>query len=121
VWVARLWSTIFDPLSSVIYKVYDVAELEGLRYYDLRHSAVAKLVENGVPYATVARIMGWSASTSVRMTKRHGHIRFDPQRQTLEAIATGLAGGITLDLQGGSYKNPNQLPSAPNQGSELTK
>jgi hypothetical protein len=55
------------------------------------------------------------------MTKRHGYIRFDPQRQALEAIATGLAGGKTLDLQGGSYKNPNQLPVAPNQGSELTK
>src|SRR5215469_11049910 len=38
--------------------------------------------------AVVADIMGWSASTAVRMIKRYGHIRPDAQRRALEGIAT---------------------------------
>jgi hypothetical protein len=30
--------------------------------------------------------MGWSASTAVRMTKRHGHIRPEAQRQALKGL-----------------------------------
>ena len=36
----------------------------------------------------VAQILGWSASTAVRMTKRYGHIRPETQRRALEAVAT---------------------------------
>jgi integrase len=62
--------------------------LAGLRFHDLRHTAATKLLEQGTPIAVVAQILGWSASTAVRMAKRYGHIRPEVQRQALEAVAT---------------------------------
>jgi hypothetical protein len=44
------------------------------RFHDLRHTACTRLLEGGVPYHVVATIMGWSASTAIRMAKRYGHI-----------------------------------------------
>ena len=64
------------------------AGLVNLRFHDLRHTAATKLLEQGTPYAVVAQILGWSASTAVRMANRYGHIRPEVQRQALEAIAT---------------------------------
>ena len=62
--------------------------LEGLRFHDLRHSTATKLLEQGTPFAVVAQILGWSASTAVRMAKRYGHIRPEAQRQALAGVAT---------------------------------
>ena len=45
-----------------------IDRLAGLRYHDLRHSAATKMLENGIPIATVAQVLGWSASTAIRMT-----------------------------------------------------
>lgn len=64
------------------------AGLTGLRFHDLRHSTATKLLEGGTPIAVVAHILGWSASTAIRMAKRYGHIRPEAQRLALEAIAT---------------------------------
>lgn len=61
---------------------------EGLRFHDLRHSTATKLLEHGTPFAVVAQILGWSASTAVRMAKRYGHIRPETQRQALAKVAT---------------------------------
>ena len=68
----------------------ELAGLSGLRYHDLRHSAVTKLLENGVPIERVAQILGWSASTCIRMMKRYGHIRVESLRGALESINTPL-------------------------------
>ena len=62
--------------------------LDGLRFHDLRHSTATKLLEQGTPLPVVAQILGWSASTAVRMIKRYGHIRPDAQRQALAGVAT---------------------------------
>jgi len=62
--------------------------LDGLRFHDLRHSTATKLLEQGTPFAVVAQILGWSASTAVRMAKRYGHIRPEVQRQALAGVAT---------------------------------
>jgi len=64
------------------------AKLGRLRFHDLRHTAATKLLEQGTPFAIVAQILGWSASTAVRMAKRYGHIRPEVQRAALEGIAT---------------------------------
>jgi integrase len=62
--------------------------IAGLRFHDLRHTAATKLLENGAPFAVVAQILGWSASTAVRMAKRYGHIRPEVQRRALDGITT---------------------------------
>ena len=70
-------------------KIADIKNpLEGLRFHDLRHSTATKLLEQGTPLPVVAQILGWSASTAVRMTKRYGHIRPEAQRQALKGVAT---------------------------------
>jgi hypothetical protein len=64
------------------------SSIDGLRFHDLRHTAATKLLEQGTPYPVVAQILGWSASTAVRMAKRYGHIRPEAQRRALEGVAT---------------------------------
>ena len=71
-------------------RVCTLAGLPGLRYHDLRHSAATKMLGSRVPIATVAQVLGWSASTAIRMAKRYGHIRPEAQRQVLESIAAPL-------------------------------
>jgi integrase len=56
------------------------------RFHDLRHTACTRLLEAGVPFSVVASIMGWSASTTVRMAKRYGHIGQEAQRLAVAAI-----------------------------------
>ncbi|SRR5260370_38623175 len=61
-------------------KIPDIKNpLEGLRFHDVRHCPATKLLERGTPLAVVAQILGWSASTAVRMAKRYGHIRPEAQ------------------------------------------
>jgi integrase len=57
------------------------------RFHDLRHTACTRMLEAGAPFSVVAAIMGWSASTTVRMTKRYGHIGQEAQRQAVAALS----------------------------------
>jgi hypothetical protein len=54
----------------------------------LSFSALLAFVEQSTPVAVGAHILGWSASTAVRMAKRYDHIRPEVQRQALERLAT---------------------------------
>jgi integrase len=58
------------------------------RFHDLRHTAVTRLLEAGIPYPVVASMMGWSAATAIRMAKRYGHIG----SKALRAAADVLGG-----------------------------
>ncbi len=58
------------------------------RWHDLRHTAVTRLLENGQTLPMVASIMGWSASTTVRMAQRYGHISTDARRAAMETMIT---------------------------------
>ena len=89
--------------------------LAGLRFHDLRHSAATKMLENGVPIATVAQVLGWSASTAIRMAKRYGHIRPEAQRQALESIATALPETRMRQPKGADFGKgyPQNQPQAP--------
>jgi integrase len=58
------------------------------RFHDLRHTACTRLLEGGVPYSVVATIMGWSASTAIRMTKRYGHIGQAVMRDAMELLGS---------------------------------
>jgi integrase len=57
------------------------------RFHDLRHTACTRMLEAGVPFSVVASLMGWSASTTVRMAKRYGHIGQDAQRQAVAVLS----------------------------------
>jgi integrase len=56
------------------------------RFHDLRHTGCTRMLEAGAPFSVVATIMGWSASTTVRMAKRYGHIGQTAQRQAVNAL-----------------------------------
>ncbi|HET9176902.1 MAG TPA: acetyl-CoA C-acyltransferase [Terriglobia bacterium] len=97
------------------HRACELAGVSRLRYHDLRHSAVTKMLQNGVPIATVAQVLGWSASTAIRMAKRYGHIRPEAQRQALELIATVLPSTMAdereADFAGASHQVPHQAPN----------
>jgi integrase len=57
-----------------------------IRFHDLRHTVVTRMLEAGVPLSVVASILGWSAATTVRMAKRYGHIGQVAQRQAVEVL-----------------------------------
>ncbi len=69
-----------------------------VRFHDLRHTCVTRMLEGGVPLSVVASILGWSAATTARMAKRYGHIGQIAQRQ-----AVGV-----LDKTGGRRKKRKQ-------------
>ncbi len=57
-----------------------------IRFHDLRHTVVTRMLEAGVPISVVATILGWSPATTVRMVKRYGHIGAIAQRQAVEML-----------------------------------
>jgi integrase len=58
------------------------------RLHDLRHTATTRLLERGVPFATVGTIMGWSPATTVRMARRYAHISDAAQREAMALLDT---------------------------------
>jgi integrase len=64
------------------------------RFHDLRHTAVSRMLNAGIPIAKVAKIVGWSASTMVLMAKRYGHFSLNDLRSAVESISgTGIESG----------------------------
>jgi integrase len=59
------------------------------RFHDLRHTAVSRMLNAGIPIAKVAKIVGWSASTMVLMAKRYGHFSLNDLREAVESISGG--------------------------------
>ena len=57
------------------------------RFHDLRHTAVSRMLNAGVPLAKIAKIVGWSSSTMVLMAKRYGHFSLDELRGAVESIS----------------------------------
>lgn len=57
-----------------------------IRFHDLRHTCVTRMLEGSVPLSVVASILGWSPATTTRMMKRYGHIGQVAQRQAVEVL-----------------------------------
>jgi integrase len=57
-----------------------------IRFHDLRHTCVTRMLEGGVPLSVVASILGWSPATTARMAKRYGHIGQVAQRQAVAIL-----------------------------------
>lgn len=56
------------------------------RFHDLRHTACTRLLGGGIPYPVVSTIMGWSASTAIRMAKRYAHIGQKAMRDAMDVL-----------------------------------
>ena len=66
----------------------------GCRFHDCRHTAVSRMIDAGVPLAKVAKIVGWSPATMVRMAARYGHFSLDERRGAVETISkSGIPAG----------------------------
>jgi integrase len=62
------------------------------RFHDLRHTAVSRMLNAGIPIAKVAKIAGWSPATMVRMASRYGHFTLNELRDAVESISgNGMA------------------------------
>jgi integrase len=61
------------------------AGLPGLRFHDLRHSAITKLAEAGVPDQTLMSIAG---HVSRSMLEHYSHIRQQAKRDAVDSIDT---------------------------------
>jgi integrase len=57
------------------------------RFHDLRHTAVSRMLNAGIPLAKVAKIVGWSTSTMVLMSARYGHFSLNELRGAVESIS----------------------------------
>jgi integrase len=62
------------------------------RFHDLRHTAVSRMLDAGVPIAKVAKIVGWSPATMVRMAARYGHFALEELRSAVESISRAEIG-----------------------------
>ncbi len=69
------------------------------RFHDLRHTAVSRMLNAGVPIAKVAKIVGWSASTMVLMAKRYGHFSLNELRGAVESISAKPGGVDSIGVK----------------------
>jgi integrase len=60
------------------------AGLAGLRFHDLRHTAITKLAESAASEQTIMAIAG---HVSRKMLEHYSHVRMDAKRTALDAIA----------------------------------
>jgi integrase len=57
------------------------------RFHDLRHTGCTELLDAGAPINAVTEIMGWSASTAVRMIREvYGHAGPAGRRRTMQQL-----------------------------------
>ncbi len=65
--------------------------LVAVRFHDLRHTAVSRMVSARVPLPIIAKIVGWTAGTMAKMAARYGHFGIDELRGAVEAISQTTA------------------------------
>jgi integrase len=64
------------------------AGLTSLRFHDLRHSAVSRMIAARIPLPIIAKIVGWSSSTMAKMASRYGHFGVEEMRSAVESISS---------------------------------
>jgi integrase len=80
------------------------------RFHDLKHTAVSRMLDAGVPIAKIAKIVGWSPATMVRMSARYGHFGLEDLRGAVETISRPAEG----EIDQGSPVNPPGMSESPN-------
>jgi integrase len=78
------------------------AELEPIRFHELRHSYASGLVNGGIPLAFIAQQLGHSDERMV--SKHYGHLAPDALATAIRTLAPqlGIAGPIKSVLSGGA-------------------
>lgn len=73
------------------------------RFHDLRHTGCSRLLDAGVSHPIVAEIMGWSASTAIRMIKEvYGHIGLGAKQRAMELVEQAAGVGTEMGtIEGG--------------------
>ena len=64
------------------------AEIKGVRFHDLRHTAATRMIEAGVDLVTVSRILGHS---SIQMTMRYAHPTPENMRHAVQKLGEFFA------------------------------
>ena len=62
--------------------------LTSVRFHDLRHTAVSRMIAAGIPLPIIAKIVGWSAGTMAKMAARYGHFQMEGLRGAVETISS---------------------------------
>jgi len=83
------------------------------RFHDLRHTACTRMLESGTPLSVVATIMGWSPSTTVRMSRRYGHIGQAAQLEAVRAL-NGQGCGKAPNFRGEVHQKVHQISGEKN-------
>lgn len=64
------------------------AGLTGVRFHDLRHTAVSRMIAARIPLPKIAKIVGWAPSTMAKMAARYGHFGIEELRDATDALDT---------------------------------
>jgi mannose-6-phosphate isomerase-like protein (cupin superfamily) len=103
----------------------DAARLPGLRFHDLRHTVVTRLLEAGEPDHVVESITG---HLSRRMLEHYSHIRLNAKKAALDRLAASTKGAtikrakLIADEEKSRMPPPDsRLPSAEDYASEPVK
>jgi integrase len=85
------------------------AALTRLRFHDLRHSAVSRMIAARIPIPIIAKVVGWSPSTMAKMAARYGHFGIEELRSAVDSISLPAKTGIPA----GYPQNPPQSDGQP--------
>ena len=64
------------------------AGLVAVRFHDLRHTAVSRMIAARIPLPIIAKIVGWTAGTMAKMAARYGHFGIEELRGAVEASSS---------------------------------
>ena len=73
------------------------AGLAAVRFHDLRHSAVSRMIAARVPLPIIAKIVGWSAGTTAKMAARYGHFSVEELRSAVDSITSAAPENPEID------------------------
>jgi integrase len=81
--------------------------LTRLRFHDLRHSAVSRMIAARIPIPIIAKVVGWTTSTMAKMAARYGHFGIEEMRSAVESISSTAK----PEIAAGYPQNPPQSDS----------
>ena len=80
-----------DSLKQSFLRACRVAEIKGLRFHDLRHTAATRMIENGASIVAVSRILGHA---DLKTTMRYAHPD-DSLKEAVESLSRRFSDSVT--------------------------